>query len=349
MLPTFLGADALGGAINLVTKSGTKSFGEASYEIGSFNTHRVSLNGLYKSKNEKFFAGIDGFFNYSENNYGADVRVLDDNTGVTKDAHVNLFHNQFKNYYAEAFPGISNTKWADELKLTITHFSIDKQFQFGTTMDKPFGAARGTQQSFSPSVLYKKQLLHDKLNINQFFAINTLRVETIDTLKGHYDWYGKYTPNAPEHGELSGKGSLSYIDFRIWWPRYNKQKKPPRVVVKTDTVVAASGWKYTVIQFKKGLGYGGWSLLGALVLGALYGVFSGIVLQPAGFALIFVIMMATVNLLISVVVIIVNSIFLVPLNRSSYSILRYFSWSFSYWLIFFAGYLLLITSGLIKL
>ncbi|HVW61263.1 MAG TPA: TonB-dependent receptor, partial [Puia sp.] len=221
VLPTYLGADALGGAVNLVTRSNPKSFATVSYEAGSFQTHRVSLNAAYRSKDDKFIAGVNGFFNYSDNNYGIDVSVPDSSTGVSKNLHVRAFHNKFVNYYIEAFAGITHRKWADELRLTLTQFSIDRQFQFGSTMDVPFGSAHGIQRSLVPSLLYKKGFFDHKLDISQFFVVNTLNVKMVDTLHGHYDWLGKYTPNPMQTGELSTGGSLSDIDYTYLTSRTN--------------------------------------------------------------------------------------------------------------------------------
>ena len=44
VLPVFLGADALGGAVNIVPRRNA-NYLDATYSIGSFNTHKVSING----------------------------------------------------------------------------------------------------------------------------------------------------------------------------------------------------------------------------------------------------------------------------------------------------------------
>lgn len=221
VLPFYLGADALGGAINMITTQDVKSFFNASYEFGSFNTHRVAVNAYYKPANGKSFAGINAFYNYSDNNYKADVQQVDTATGIKKDYTVRLFHNRFSNYYAEAFAGVSNRKWADELRLTVTGFAIDRQFQFGSSMDKPYGAAKGSQYSVVPSVQYKKRLLQDKLSIHQFFVYNTLHSSAIDTARGYYDWFGQFTPSSNKIGEISDRGSQSDITFKYFTSRTN--------------------------------------------------------------------------------------------------------------------------------
>jgi outer membrane receptor protein involved in Fe transport len=221
VLPFSLGADALGGAINMVTTHQINNFLNLSYEFGSFNTHRASLNGYVKNSGTGLFAGINAFYNYSDNNYKVDIQQVDANTGIKKDYTVKLFHNKFTNYYAEGFIGVADKSWADELKLSVTAFGIDRQFQFGATMDKPYGAATGDQYAIVPSLLYKKQLFEEKLKISQFLVYNTLHGGTTDTAHGYYDWFGNFTPSDTKKGEISDRGTLSDIRFKYFTSRTN--------------------------------------------------------------------------------------------------------------------------------
>ncbi|SEW52866.1 TonB-dependent receptor [Chitinophaga arvensicola] len=237
VLPFHLGADALGGAINMITAQDTKSFLNASFEHGSFNTNRVSLNGYYKNASGKFFAGVNAFYNYADNNYKVNVQQVDTATGNKKDAAVKLFHNRFSNYYAEGFIGIAGRKWADELRFGLTAFSVERQFQFGSTMDKPFGAATGKQYSVVPTLQYKKQLWQGKLDINQFLVYNSLHAKTVDTAHGHYDWYGHFSPSSNSIGEISDRGSLSDITFKYFTSRTNlSYKLTPGQVINVNVV-----------------------------------------------------------------------------------------------------------------
>jgi len=57
VVPVSLGADALGGAINIITENKKASFIDASYSFGSFNTHRFAINAKYYNK-EKKYSGV---------------------------------------------------------------------------------------------------------------------------------------------------------------------------------------------------------------------------------------------------------------------------------------------------
>ena len=219
VLPTSLGADALGGAVNMVTKKSLYRYAEASYEIASFNTHRVSLNTLFSDTTRKFFVGADAFLNRSDNNYKVDVTVTDQETAARSEATVRLFHNRFTNYYAEAYAGVTNTRWADELRFGLTYFKIDRQNQYGSSMTQPFGAALSKQHSLIPTLRYTKAI--GKLSLDQFLTISKIHVQQIDTAKGTYDWYGAFIPSPSREGEITTRGSLSDIAFSYFTSRTN--------------------------------------------------------------------------------------------------------------------------------
>lgn len=219
VLPTGLGADALGGAVNMVTKKSLYRYAEASYEVASFNTHRISLNTLYSDTTRHFFVGADAFLNRSDNNYKVNVTVTDQETAARSEATVRLFHNKFVNYYAELYAGVSGKRWADELRLGATWFFIDRQNQYGSSMAQPFGAATSKQYSIIPTLRYRKAF--DKLSLDQFLTTSTIHVQQVDTARGVYDWYGKFIPSAARLGEITTRGSLSDISFSYFTSRSN--------------------------------------------------------------------------------------------------------------------------------
>ncbi|SKB81102.1 TonB-dependent receptor [Dyadobacter psychrophilus] len=217
VLPTGLGADALGGAVNMVTKKSLYRYAEASYEFASFNTHRASVNALYSDTTRHFFFGADAFLNRSDNDYKVDVIVTDQETAARSPATVRLFHNKFANYYAEAYGGLTNLKWVDELRVGITWFHINRQNQYGSTMSQPFGASVSRQYSVIPTLRYRKQF--GKLGIDQFLTTSNIHTAQVDTLKGTYDWYGNFIPSPSRRGEITMRGSLSDIKFSYFTSR----------------------------------------------------------------------------------------------------------------------------------
>lgn len=219
VLPTSLGADALGGGINMITKKSMSRYLEASYEAASFNTHRVSLNGYYKDTTHKIFAGVDAFFNYSNNDYEVIAPV--DHNGALEDEKRKLFHSAFRNFYTEVYGGFINTRWADELRIGVTGFVINRENQFGASMKDVFGAATNKQYAVIPTLRYRKHLFNDKLFIDQFLVANTIHSQQTDTARGTYDWYGQFTPDPSRIGEVTRQGTLSDIRFSYFTSRTN--------------------------------------------------------------------------------------------------------------------------------
>lgn len=196
VLPVFLGADALGGAVNLVTEKRNSPQLHLNYEIGSFNTHRVGLIGSNQSADQKWAYGAELFFNHSDNDYKALVGIPDPETKNLVKQRVPLFHNAFRSYFGEGHISMQNRSWADELRFAVTAFSINKEQQHPALMTEAYGAVRAKQNTIAPSLRYKKTIMDGRLAFDQFISYNNLESQRIDTLMGSYDWYGNFTPKS---------------------------------------------------------------------------------------------------------------------------------------------------------
>lgn len=219
VLPVSLGADALGGAVNMVSKRNAGVVADASYEIASFNTHRVSARGVYVPDNESWFAGAEAFYNYSDNDYKANVRVVNE-FGNPERKDMRMFHNGFESYYAEVFAGIQNKAWADELRIGLAAYAIEREQQHPAMMTIPFGKIMGKQRSVVPTVRYKKSALGKRLHLDQFFVANNIIRNRIDTAGGYYDWYGNFTRVEGRAGE-NVQPANSTINFHHFISRSN--------------------------------------------------------------------------------------------------------------------------------
>lgn len=220
VLPVSLGADALGGAVNLVSNTSAISTLRASYETGSYNTHRAALSGYYSTKNSKSFFGVEGFYNYSKNDYEVKVRVPDPETKNPSWLPVRLFHNGYEGYFTEGYAGVKNRSWADELKISLVTFGIHRQQQHPTLMNTPYGAIRLRQQAWIPTLRYKKSLFDGRLSIDQFVGYSNIDRNRVDTARGHYTWWGEFIPNSHKIGE-SSQPALSDVNFRNFISRTN--------------------------------------------------------------------------------------------------------------------------------
>ncbi|PWV56468.1 PepSY domain-containing protein [Chitinophaga sp. S165] len=155
--------------------------------------------------------------------------------------------------------------------------------------------------------------------------------------------------------------ALFITGFIIWYPRWRKQKKAgARHLTKVDDETLryeedqkngtikndVSVGRYFVLQLKKGFKYALWTLAITIVMGILYGIISGIIIQPPVFGIAFTTVLVVINFVVALLCILFNIIFLAPFKKGSRMLVRYFSLSFSFFIIFMVSYQLLLNTGL---
>jgi outer membrane receptor protein involved in Fe transport len=219
VLPVRLGADALGGAINLVSTQPKGNLLDVSLELASFNTQRATISGRITNSANTGFAGVDAFYNHSDNNYRVLAKVVNPDTRTRQEQLVTRFHDGFTNYYTEVYAGLQNTRWADLLRVSLIYFNIDKQEQNGALMTDAFGQVKTYQSSVIPTLRFKKSGQNGRLQFDQFLVYNTLNVRRVDTCHCTYDWLGNRTNIPTRGGEASQNGSLLNIDFTYFTSR----------------------------------------------------------------------------------------------------------------------------------
>lgn len=135
---------------------------------------------------------------------------------------------------------------------------------------------------------------------------------------------------------------LFITGFIIWWPRYKKQKKnserpdvrPAKLNPVIQKIKLGPLPVYASFYFRKGMKYALMLLICAFFSGALYGIISGIVVQPALFAILYVGISVIVNFFIATLCIFIN-LLLAIFKKSSRNLLKYFLISLAFLLIFF--------------
>lgn len=193
VVPIWLGSDALGGAVNIVTNTRQNSYVDASYSYGSFNTHRTAINAGFTSKNG-FSAQINAFQNYSDNNYWINVDVADVNTGeYYQNQRLRRFHDTYHNETLIANVGVVNKKFADRLMFGITLGKNNAEIQTGARMVSVFGAWHRKGNIVMPSVKYQKKDLFVKgLNVNISANYNLGQELNVDTVYRRYNWFQQF-------------------------------------------------------------------------------------------------------------------------------------------------------------
>lgn len=217
-MPVYLAADALGGGINLVSRSPKKSQAALSYEYGSFNTHRLTANVLLKPKAGDFYAGVNSTFNYSDNNYTVYAPFLDTATAQRYYKNSRRFHDATRSFYWESYGGVQHKKWVDDLRLSLIYSQFYKEIQHDAAMNKVYGAAFSKEHSYTTMLRYKKQLFQEKLDVNATIVYSRFYTRFIDTSSRRYNWDGSIMAAGLAPGEIN-TGNNQSLQFSLFCTR----------------------------------------------------------------------------------------------------------------------------------
>lgn len=223
VLPVSLGADALGGAVNIVTRKDA-NYIDATYSFGSFNTHKIALNDAFTDSKTGFTIRANAFYNYSDNDYKVFVPVIDLNTNKKiDDRWAKRFNDGYWSAGMRLETGITNKPYADYLLAGIILSKNDNDVQTGATMDAVYGGVKMKSESVIPSIRYKKDdLLLDGLSLSLYGTYNIVNTFNVDTLSRRYNWLGEWVPSTTAgegyftdakiaNREWLGSGNLNYV------------------------------------------------------------------------------------------------------------------------------------------
>ncbi|MDR7130308.1 outer membrane receptor protein involved in Fe transport [Algoriphagus sp. 4150] len=204
VVPIGLGADALGGAVNIVTKNVQKNYVDVSYSYGSFNTHRTVINTAFVSKSG-FTVQLNAFQNYSDNNYWVDVDVADIETGkYYPNQRVRRFHDTYHNETVIAQLGVQGKPYADKLLVGLTAGKNYSEVQTGARLVTVFGDWHRRGTILMPTFKYRKRDLFVKgLDVNVNANYNFGSEQNIDTVNRRYNWFRQYRQYDVPGGERS--------------------------------------------------------------------------------------------------------------------------------------------------
>ncbi len=193
VVPVWLGTDALGGAVNIITNQEAR-FLDASYSVGSFNTHRASFNGAYTKPASGFTFRGNINYNYSDNNYDVWVPIREGNN-IVDTREVERFHDAYESASAKVEFGVVDKNFADRLLFGILAGTSEAEVQHGATMNSVYGGIIRNSKSIIPTFKYSKEDLYTEgLDLSLYSAYNVTESEIIDTLSGvKYNWLGEPT------------------------------------------------------------------------------------------------------------------------------------------------------------
>lgn len=201
------GADALGGAVNLITPKIKSGFsGSFSAQAGSFGTYRTSL--ILNNYNEKtgFFIKGSGFYDTSQNNYKVDVDVADD-AGKIKNVTVPRFNDAYKGYGVQLITGLKDRSWAKELSIEGFFTDYTKEIQHNQLMvGVPYGEVMTYRKSAGTVLTYRNNF-GENIIVDIISGYNYRERQFTDVSDYVYNWYGQRIEGS--EGNVSGEISES--------------------------------------------------------------------------------------------------------------------------------------------
>ncbi|MEM8895309.1 MAG: TonB-dependent receptor, partial [Bacteroidota bacterium] len=226
VVPVRFGADALGGAVNLVSNQAFEGTGGTiSYQVGSFNTHRLAFNGYHQPQNGNYFIKASGFYDYTQNNYDIDVEVPDARGKLTEQT-IERFHDDYLARGLNVDFGLRNLTWADELMIKGFMSDGERDLQHNFIMSIPYGEVTTDYASLGGLLRWRKNF-GQGLSIENVAGLSENQTELLDTASFVYTWEG--TPSVNLDGDIilrdppGERGVPSDIQFvdRTYYNRFN--------------------------------------------------------------------------------------------------------------------------------
>ncbi|HEY8429209.1 MAG TPA: ligand-gated channel protein, partial [Sandaracinaceae bacterium] len=214
VVPIRFGADALGGAVNLVsTNASLRTGGAASYEVGSFGTYRAALTGRFRDPGSGFTAGITAFLDHSANDYAVYVDVPD-RRGRLHEMRVPRFHDAYTAFGGSAEVGFAGTSWARRLLLRFYGTGYRKELQHNIFMTVPYGEAEYGERVYGASLRYEQdRLFGANASIELLTSLGRRTMELYDMSRNRYGWDGRIVRQVPVPGEIHGPADDVYWEW----------------------------------------------------------------------------------------------------------------------------------------
>ncbi|MEM1321579.1 MAG: TonB-dependent receptor plug domain-containing protein [Bacteroidota bacterium] len=221
-IPVEFGTDALGGIINLVTRSNEADYLDASYAVGSWNTHNASLSTRKTwGKTGTFFTEMAGFYSYSDNNYWMDEVdvVIDENLNTTQ-GRARRFNDAFRSVLGRLKLGVQDLSWADELLLTTSYSEVFKEWQHGVRAENPWGQAYSEQEVWNALLSYRKKQRQGKWDLSLAAGYTRDHSFAVDTSSFTYFWDQTTRPKVNQgESDVLSNGSLPVIELHSLFGR----------------------------------------------------------------------------------------------------------------------------------
>lgn len=199
VVPIALGADALGGAVDLVTDPSWVNRAAASVQTGSFGTHRVTTTARARDTATGLALGLALFFDRAKNDYPIDVEVPDAQ-GRLHPARVRRFHDGYTAAGGSVEAGLVDKGAVKRALVRIYSTDYDKEHQHNLVMTVPYGEV--TYGELARGVTTDLQLEDGGWRGRVIAGAARRKIDFEDQAMFVYDWYGTRIRERRQPGEL---------------------------------------------------------------------------------------------------------------------------------------------------
>lgn len=222
VVPPELGLDALGGAVNIVTKRGGSNYLDLSLSAGSFHTYIADLNGGYKDDKTKLAINGSLSVKKAKNDYimrGVEVWNSEANEYQIEDRR--RFHDGYKSLLSNVEIGFAGKHWADEAFVGVSYSTSESQIQTGLRQSKVVGEALRRSEAINYSLRYsKRNFVIDHLDANFNLTRTNDHTILVDTAYRVYRWDGSYV--STNYNEVLRRAkAIRHTKRPIWNGRAN--------------------------------------------------------------------------------------------------------------------------------
>ncbi len=206
VVPADFGQDALGGAINIITRQDKKNYLDASATVGSFSTYKFDITAQKFYPQSGFTIKPTFGWSSSKNDYNMkDVEVWNDDLESYQRVDKKRFHDGYRSLFSKIELGFIERKWADRALISASITSENKEIQTGQKQTIVIGNATREKSSLNISANYqKKHFLLPKLKNMLFVSFTKNNTMLTDTTLRRYAWDGTWAESS--YSEVTGRG-----------------------------------------------------------------------------------------------------------------------------------------------
>lgn len=202
VVPLRLGTDALGGAIELIGDEGTRgTHAGLSYQVGSFDTHRLLGSARHYDRRTGAFVRSEGFFDSTRNDYP--IRVRQQGPRGYAPITVRRNNDDYRAAFGSVEAGFVHRPWARKLLLRAFLADADKGVPSDPLMGTPYGKITASRRAAGTLLRYESVPILGA-EVSLIAGYNARWIGLRDLASCSYDWVGQCTVDrAPSRGERS--------------------------------------------------------------------------------------------------------------------------------------------------